>query len=1203
MPLEYPTAALPPTEDSAARALDAYLAAVEAGTAPPREQFLEHHPQLADDLDACLAALRFIGRAAEAPRALAAGAAAEPLPEAPPGQLGDYRLVREVGRGGMGVVYEAEQVSLGRRVALKVLPFAATLDPRQLQRFQNEARAAAALDHPHIVHVHAVGCERAVHFYAMQFIDGQTLAALIADRRRAAGRPPAPADQPTAPQLPEAAGPAPDTAPRAALSTERGPLDSAYFRRVAELGIQAAEALDHAHQLGVVHRDVKPANLLVDGRGSLWVTDFGLAHVQSDARLTMTGDLLGTLRYMSPEQALAQRVVVDHRTDVYSLGATLYELLTLEPAFSGGDRKELLRQIAFEEPRPARRWHKGIPAELETIVQKAMEKNPADRYATARELADDLGRYLADEPIRARPPGRVRRLRKWGRRHPALVAGAATLLLAVLFLGGAVLWRELAQRAAAADAVEAALEQAENLRDQERWDEALAVLDGAQGRLEGRALGGLGQRVQQAWRDVQVLKQLEEAGVQLAIGSNDFGYDREGANRLYAKAFATYGLEVFAPNQKEVAEAIRASAIGNRLGMALAQWAHVRDRLHRGQGRPLWSLADMVDDNAWRRRLRTAAQLRDRASLEKLAKDKKLLSQPPAALVLLAQDLYLAGKSSHAERFLRRAQASRPADFWLNFELANALGSKESTAVAERIRFYQAALALRPTSPGVHLSLGNALKDKGDLDGAIACYREALRLKPDYAVAHNNLGVALGHKGRTEAAIACYREALRLKPDEAEAHNNLGGALQAKGRTEEAIGWYRKALRLKPDYAEAHINLGGALRIKGDLDGSITECQEALRLKPDEAEAHNALGAALYVKGRTDEAIACFQKALCLEPDNAWAHNNLGAALRVKGRTEEAIACFRKAVRLKPDNAEAHRHLGQVLAAKGDIEGAMAAFRAALRLNNDMPDVHNNLGAVLANQGRLKEAAAEFREALRLQPDHALAHYSLGMYLRERGRLAEALGHLRRGHQLGASDPGWFYHRSAEEVKECERLVALDRQWPAILRGQVQPADAAERADYARLYRVKRHYAAAARVFRQALAAQPDRVATAVNNLRYEAACAAALAGCGHGDDAASLTAAQRAELRGQALAWLRANLAAWRTLLAREPANIRPALTQWLRNWLADPDFNGVRGPDALAKLPAAEKQAWQQLWADVTETLRRTTDKPPARPDASKS
>jgi serine/threonine protein kinase len=221
----------------------------------------------------------------------------------------------------------------------------------------------------------------------------------------------------------------------AGIATERSWQSASYVRGVARLGIQAAEALEHAHQLGVVHRDIKPANLLLDGRQNLWITDFGLAQLRGDSRLTMSGDLLGTLRYMSPEQALARRVVVDHRTDVYSLGVTLYELLTLEPAFGGEDRQEILRRIAFEEPKPPRRWNKSIPPELETIVLKAMEKNPADRYATAQELAEDLERFLRDEPIKARRPNPVQRARKWARRHPSIMASAlVALVLAVVAL-------------------------------------------------------------------------------------------------------------------------------------------------------------------------------------------------------------------------------------------------------------------------------------------------------------------------------------------------------------------------------------------------------------------------------------------------------------------------------------------------------------------------------------------------------------------------------------------------------------------------------------------------------------------------------------------------------------------------------------------------------------------------------------------------
>jgi serine/threonine protein kinase len=213
----------------------------------------------------------------------------------------------------------------------------------------------------------------------------------------------------------------------------RSPSDSsqrtrAYCRNVAQLGRQAAEALEHAHQQGIVHRDIKPANLMIDVRGNLWITDFGLARFQAETGLTVSGDLLGTLRYMSPEQAMGRRGVVDGRTDVYSLGVTLYELLTLAPAFDGRDRAEVLRRIAGEEPAPPRQLNPAVPRDLETIVQKAIAKEPAARYATAQDLADDLRRFLEHRLIRARRPTLIQRLAKWSRRHRLLVGSAGVSL-------------------------------------------------------------------------------------------------------------------------------------------------------------------------------------------------------------------------------------------------------------------------------------------------------------------------------------------------------------------------------------------------------------------------------------------------------------------------------------------------------------------------------------------------------------------------------------------------------------------------------------------------------------------------------------------------------------------------------------------------------------------------------------------------------
>jgi tetratricopeptide (TPR) repeat protein len=352
----------------------------------------------------------------------------------------------------------------------------------------------------------------------MQFIEGQNLGAVINDLKRLAGRNQgeegpngAPAESHAdiaegSTQLAAANTPAAATTPwepvpfRTEAATPSSVLLSdkestqpwsqptqsgdstqtpAFFRTVARLGVQAAEALEHAHGLGVLHRDVKPGNLLVDLRGNLWVTDFGLAQIQGDAKLTMTGDLLGTIRYMSPEQALAKRVVVDQRTDIYSLGATLYELLTLEPVFSGRDRQEVLRQIAFEEPRLPKRINKAIPLELQTIVLKALAKNPAERYGTAQELAEDLERFLKDEPIHAKPPNLVQKTMKWARRHQPLVwsGGAAAILVALVVLAGLAVGYVL--QAQAKDSIKNERDEATRQRDlaQENFQKAREAVD------------------------------------------------------------------------------------------------------------------------------------------------------------------------------------------------------------------------------------------------------------------------------------------------------------------------------------------------------------------------------------------------------------------------------------------------------------------------------------------------------------------------------------------------------------------------------------------------------------------------------------------------------------------------------------------------------------------------------------------------------
>ncbi len=485
---ESPATSLPTAhEEQLAALLDDYVSRLERGERPSVDALLAEHPELAGELAEYLDGVRMIHAALHdappAPHVKAiAGAAEQPPRDAPPQVLGDYELGRELGRGGMGIVYEARQLSLNRQVALKVLPFAAVLDQRQIARFRNEAQAAAQLHHPHIVPVYAVGHERGIHFYAMQLIEGQSLHQAIADLRVARGPVPTGPHATTAPDATTIAAAGEKQGAQAVrptqLRTTLGQIhEKSFFQTAATLGMEAAEALAHAHDLGIVHRDIKPSNLMLDRQGKLWITDFGLARVQSELGVTHTGDIVGTLRYMSPEQARGRADRVDGRSDIYALGATLYELLTLQPAFPEENHAELLAQISHTEPRRLRDINPAIPADLENVVLRAMDKDRERRYATAEEFARDLRCFIEGKPTIARPPTLVDRFGKWVRRRQKLVAAAGVVL--VLLTGAATISAVLIARAN--HQTQAAAQVAEqNLQD------ALRVIDHFGGELADR---------------------------------------------------------------------------------------------------------------------------------------------------------------------------------------------------------------------------------------------------------------------------------------------------------------------------------------------------------------------------------------------------------------------------------------------------------------------------------------------------------------------------------------------------------------------------------------------------------------------------------------------------------------------------------------------------------------------------------------------
>ncbi len=963
----FPSTGAAEENDELVRVLDAYLAGVDAGRPVDPEELIAEHPGIADRLRECLGVFGLAEQLGGDPDAVRDAGPVTP----PRSRLGDFRLIRPIGRGGMGVVYEAEQISLRRRVALKVMSFAAAFDPKQLQRFQLEAHAAACLHHTNIVPVHAVGTERGVPYYAMQLIEGPSLAEVIHDRRRLEGLEPegvAPHDLAgmststlaaelltgqfgarlashgsDSPTVEHSTGPPPSASPREGLgrkasSTGGSPRSASsthtrdYIRNVANLGLQAAEALDHAHTRGILHRDIKPANLLLGADGNLWVTDFGLAQVQGNPGLTLTGDVLGTMRYMSPEQALGRRVVIDARTDVYSLGATLYEMLSLRPAFDGKDRAEILWRIAEREPVPLRTLNPAVPIDLETIVATAMSKDLATRYATARDLADDLRSHLEDRPIRARRPSLADRAAKWARRHRQLVASAAvTLLMAAMMLAGGIGYvvRDRAARlahteqsvAVALAGARIAIQAADLMLASRAVAEANAYLGADRERLPRVAAD-----IDRVRQEIEA-RQADEARMQEFLKLASDAQDKmnyvpgdSGGDRLIRKALGLYGMleaddwlsrlensYLTGDKKEEVRESAYvmlvtlADSDGRQPGLSVdrksfqscldllrrARAFHeptrafyfVRSECHRGQGNEAAASEDV-------KRFQTTPA--------KTAWDYFLPGQRAA----------WGGDLDEAIRSYRAALRLQPNHFNSLWFLAHRFNTDKIDRRPEAIQLFTACLALRPDSVPSLVGRSSCYLQLGFPDDAIADCREAIRLRPDYVNAYLNLGNALSKVGRLDEVIATYRELIRLKPDDASVCIDLGQALLRHGKLDEAIAACREAIRLKPDYGCAYNVLGMALRAQEKLDEALAAFKEAVRLGPaDHVDHLNGLAWLLATHPKPQlrnpaRAVELARKAVELVPTSGGIWNTIGVAEYRAGEWDQAIKALTKSMEL-----------------------------------------------------------------------------------------------------------------------------------------------------------------------------------------------------------------------------------------------------------------------------------------------------------------
>ena len=670
-----------------------------------------------------------------------------------PVRLGDFLIVREMGRGAMGVVYEAEQQSLKRQVALKVLPKMIGISVTRLQRFRREAQAIARLHHSHIVEVYGTGEQDGVHYFAMQLIEGRPANHIF--------------DELTADRL------------------QHAPAVVERVKVAATIGQQVADALQYAHERGVLHRDVKPTNILLDRQGNAWLTDFGLAKLlhEDDDTLSDEGDVVGTLRYIAPESLCGES---DERSDIYSLGLTLYELVTGQPVFAPPERETPLDHLAHREPEPLGRVLKRVPRDFATILHKAIAREPARRYQTAGELAEDLRRFLHDEPIRARRMSSAEGLGRWVRHHPWPAAAVVVMVLV-----GAIVLRQTHGRLV--DAALANQQVRDSLTEARRLGELASTANGST-KLEARQREVAHRAAALAERP-DVAPVLAEEARQLVAELDEFQADQRlllelderrlndliqhrTDERAQAEAFReVLGREGWRPEALDADQAA-AALLRRPLPLRLRWlgrldfWANLAAHLELPESAWLEQVLRRADDEDWRTAVRQARSPRNRVRLERLAREADVERQAPLMVLALAGNL----GAEESAALLTRAWQRHPNNFWITMELALLHRTANPPQNDEVIRYLTAAISLRDNAP-CRVLLGNAFAESGRWEEAIAAHRRAVAAQPS-AEGFEQLGKALAHEARWPEAAEAYRQAIQLCPRNEPLQRTLADALQ-----------------------------------------------------------------------------------------------------------------------------------------------------------------------------------------------------------------------------------------------------------------------------------------------------------------------------------------------------------------------------------------------------------------------------------------